>query len=59
LVNLIGINLAGVMTFLVEGIHPLRWWDAHRAKRTTWFAIPLWIGLLALLIVVILISRPV
>ena len=58
LVNLIGINLAGVMTFLVEGIHPLRWWETDRAKRTTWFAIPLWVTLLALLVVVILVSRP-
>ncbi|HII40236.1 MAG TPA: TIGR00341 family protein [Thermoplasmata archaeon] len=58
LVNLIGINLAGVMTFLVEGIHPLRWWEADRAKRATWFAIPLWVALLAVLVAVILISQP-
>ena len=58
LVNLIGINLAGVMTFIVEGIHPLRWWEADRARRTTWFAIPVWAALLGLLIVVIVISQP-
>lgn len=58
LVNLIGINLAGVMTFVVEGIHPLRWWDADRAKKTTWLAIPLWATLLVVLVAVILIAQP-
>lgn len=58
LVNLIGINLAGVVTFVVEGIHPLRWWEATRAKRATWFAVPLWVSLLVILVAVILISQP-
>ena len=57
LVNLIGINLAGVVTFVVEGIHPLRWWEATRAKRATWFAVPLWLSLLVILVAVILISQ--
>ncbi len=56
-VNLICINLAGVMTFLVQGVRPLRWWEADRAKRATRLAIALWALLLALLVVVVLLSR--
>jgi uncharacterized hydrophobic protein (TIGR00341 family) len=57
LTNLICINLAGVMTFLAQGIHPITWWEADRAKRATHKAIALWISLLVILVVVILLSQ--
>lgn len=57
LVNLICINLAGVLTFLIQGIQPLRWWEADRAKRATWVAITFWASLLVLLVGVILLSQ--
>lgn len=57
LVNLICINLAGVLTFLLQGIRPLTWWEADRAKRATLTAIILWSVLLVVLVVLILLSR--
>jgi uncharacterized hydrophobic protein (TIGR00341 family) len=57
LINLICINLAGVVTFLAQGIRPLTWWEADRAKRSTRIAIFLWTALLAVLAVLILFSQ--
>ncbi|MCD4844877.1 MAG: TIGR00341 family protein [Methanosarcinales archaeon] len=57
LANLICINLAGVMTFLVQGIRPRRVWNDDRAKRATQIAIVLWTLLLAGLVAVILFSQ--
>ncbi len=45
--DLICVNLAGVATFLVEGIHPASWWEKDRAVKATRVAIGLWLGLLA------------
>jgi len=47
LMNLICVNLAGVTTFLVQGIRPATWWEKDRAKRATRIAIGLWVALLA------------
>jgi len=57
LINLICINLAGVVTFLAQGIRPLTWWEADRAKRSTQIAIFLWTSLLVLLAVLILFAQ--
>ncbi|MFH1945070.1 MAG: TIGR00341 family protein [Acidobacteriota bacterium] len=57
LTNLICINLAGVVTFLFQGIQPLTWWESTRAKKATRRAIMLWSFLLIALAVVILLSR--
>ncbi len=57
LVNLICVNLAGVVTFLVRGIRPLTWWEAHRAKKATQRAIILWGSLLIVLVILILLSH--
>ena len=57
LTNLICVNLAGVTTFLVQGVRPLSWWEANRAKKATRFAILWWAGLLAALIAVIMYSH--
>ncbi len=57
LVNLICVNLAGVVTFLVQGVRPLSWWDTNRAKKATQTAIVLWSGLLALLILLIYLAQ--
>ncbi len=42
LMNLICINLAGVMTFLVQGIQPVSWWEKNTAKKAVKIAIGLW-----------------
>jgi uncharacterized membrane protein len=57
LVNFICVNLAGVVTFLVQGVRPLSWWDVHRAKKATRNAIILWTGLLFLLVLLIFLSQ--
>ncbi|MFW6188986.1 MAG: TIGR00341 family protein [Planctomycetota bacterium] len=57
LTNLICINLAGVATFVLSGIHPRTWWEANRARRASRRVLVLWVLLLAALVVVILLSR--
>jgi uncharacterized membrane protein len=57
LVNLICINLAGVVTFLARGIRPLTWWEEKRAKKATKRAIAVWTILLLLLVLVIFVSQ--
>lgn len=52
--NVICVNLAGVVTFVAQGIRPLKWWEADRARRAVKVAIGLWLIMLALLVVVIL-----
>ena len=48
LVNLIAVNFAGVITFLVQGIRPANWWEAKKARSATLFAIIFWSALLLL-----------
>jgi len=57
LTNLICVNLAGVVTFMVQGVHPVRWWEAARARRATRFAVATWTALLLALVGVILLSE--
>jgi uncharacterized hydrophobic protein (TIGR00341 family) len=54
LINIICINLAGVITFRFQGIQPTTWWEASIAKRATRLAIISFGGLLAALILLIL-----
>ncbi|MEZ7197888.1 TIGR00341 family protein [Pseudodesulfovibrio karagichevae] len=48
--NIICLNLAGVGTFLVQGIRPLSWYEKERAKKATLRAALVWTVLLAALI---------
>ena len=57
LVNLICVNLAGVSTFFAQGVRPLTWWEAKRAKKATRTAMIIWTLLLLLLVVTILLSK--
>ncbi|MGA8863522.1 MAG: TIGR00341 family protein [Gallionella sp.] len=57
LANLICLNLAGVVTFMVQGIRPATWWEKDRAKKATRIAIALWATLLVLLVGLILLLR--
>jgi uncharacterized hydrophobic protein (TIGR00341 family) len=57
LMNLICVNLAGVTTFLVQGIRPATWWEKDRAVKASRIAIVLWAALLAGLIGMILLLR--
>ena len=49
LMNLICVSLAGVTTFLVQGIHPTKWLEKDRASKAMRIAIGLWMTLLAAL----------
>lgn len=53
LTNLIGINLSGVVTFIIQGIRPLTWWEKTQAKKATRLALIIWIILLAILLLAI------
>lgn len=57
LTNVICVNLAGVITFLAQGIRPTWWWEEQQAKRATRRALLVWLLLLALLLVVIVLSQ--
>lgn len=51
--NLICINLAGVLTFLIQGVRPRKWWEAEKAKKATRIAIATWLGLLVVFAILI------
>jgi len=56
-VNLICVNLSGVLTFLLQQVRPNTWWEADKARRATRMAIAIWTVLLLLLALAIVISR--
>ncbi len=53
LINIICVNLSGVMTFLVQGVRPLTWWESNLAKKSARVAIIFWT--LALIVLFVLI----
>ena len=57
LVNLICVNLAGMTTFLVQGIKPTSWWEKERATKATRVAIALSVALLAVLVAMIILMQ--
>ena len=54
LTNIICINLAGIVTFLIRGVSPRTWWEADKAKKSTRRALITWSVTLGLLTAVIL-----
>ncbi len=56
-INLICVNLSGVLTFLAQGFQPRAWWEADKAKSYTRKALIIWMSLLAVLIVGIIYTR--
>lgn len=52
--NVICVNLAGVGTFLIQGVRPNSWREVRSARRTTLIAGVTWLALLGLLFAVIL-----
>lgn len=51
--NLICINLAGVVTFLVQGVRPTTYWAAERSRRATTLALLTWTAMLGVLVYVV------
>jgi len=52
-VNVICINLAGVTSFLIQGVRPRSWWEAEKAKAATRRAAVIWVVLLVLLVMIL------
>jgi uncharacterized hydrophobic protein (TIGR00341 family) len=52
--NTVCVNLAGVFTFMAQGIRPRTWWQAEKAKKATRIAIVFWVAMLSILILIIL-----
>jgi uncharacterized hydrophobic protein (TIGR00341 family) len=46
LTNVTCVNLAGIATFLLQGVRPKNWWEMHRARRVARIAICFWLLLL-------------
>jgi uncharacterized hydrophobic protein (TIGR00341 family) len=57
LVNLVCVNLAGITTFLVQGIRPFDRREADRAKRSATFAVGVWVTILAALVILIVVKQ--
>ena len=55
--NIVCVNLAGVTTFLVQGVSPRRWWEADRSRKIARRALVIWIVLLIVLAVLIWLSQ--
>ena len=59
LVNVVCINLSGVVTFLLQGAKPNKWWKAKQAKNAVTVAVSLCIALLAILAVFIFFAKKI
>ncbi len=57
LANFASLNLAGVLTFTIQGIKPMNWWEAKKAKQYRRKSIIMWMILLLLLAVAIYLER--
>ena len=57
LANFASLNLAGVLTFLFQGVKPMSWWEAKKAKKYTQKAILMWMFLMFLLIIAIYVEN--
>ncbi|MCL7455381.1 MAG: hypothetical protein M8467_20285, partial [Anaerolineae bacterium] len=55
--NVVCINLAGVATFLAQGVRPRTWWEEERARRASRTAIITWCVLLVALLVMVYITQ--
>jgi uncharacterized hydrophobic protein (TIGR00341 family) len=53
LTNIICINLAGVATFLLQGVTPRTWWEAKKAKKAIRLSITYWVITLVILTIII------
>ncbi len=51
--NVICVNLAGIVTFSLQGIRPATWWEKSKAGKAKRRALTIWIMLLLLLAVIV------
>ena len=57
MVNVVGINLSEVVTFILQGIRPMKWREVEKAKKAVGIAVTVWLMLLVLLAVMIYFER--
>ena len=55
--NVICVNLAGVMTFLAQGVRPRIWWKKEQAARSAKEASIIWFVLLVVLVAIVYVSE--
>lgn len=55
--NIICVNLAGVGTFLIQGVRPKTWWETEKAKKSARIAALCWGILLIILTAIILLDK--
>lgn len=58
LCNIICVNLAGVCTFLAQGLRPSTWFEVEQARRATAVAVAIWIALLLSLVAILYFADP-
>jgi len=51
--NVVCLNLAAIVTFVVQGIHPRSWWEERKAKRATAWALAFWLVILVAVVALI------
>ncbi len=56
--NVVSINLAGVLVFLLQGLRPTGWSNTERAKKSVILSIIVWSGMLGLLVLLIYLAGP-
>ncbi len=56
-VNAVCVNLSGVLTFALEGVKPVRWWDEKRAKKAVIISLLVWLLLLGLTVALIYLEQ--
>jgi len=54
--NIICVNLAAVLTFVLQGVRPRTWWEADKARRATRRATIIWASLLAILVALLVLA---
>ena len=52
--NVICVNLAGIVTFSLQGIRPATWWEKSRAGKAKRRALVIWVSLLVMLALILL-----
>lgn len=53
LVNVICVNLAGIATFILQGVRPRTWYRTQKAKKLNKIALSIWVTIVVVLAVVI------
>ena len=57
--NVVCINLSGVVIFLLQGVKPNEWWKAKQVINAAIVSVSLWIALLVILAVFIFFAQKI